>query len=366
MVGCALRTEPPPQKYPFSNPTVYLSHINSLRALAILLIVAGHAVGSFTWKGSPFTRNAIGDLVADGTVIFVFISGYLFQHLSAKFKYHHYLFVKIKNVGVPYLIVSMPAIAYAVFWKDSSAQYSVLEGTSRAYQILWFYLHGGAHINYPLWFIPVIFVYYFAAPLFLVFIRYPRLYWLILLLLPVSLLAHRPDFPNPDLLHSLIYFSPAYICGMFASQFREKVEPFLEKYFWVLLLLFIMYFLAHLFASDHHGNYHVEHIFSLEKGYIDWLFLQKLFLSFLLLGMLKRYDALFAERIRYIGESSFSIYFLHAYILYAFHVAVRWSHFAGSLTKWILLSALVVLISVVITKLTKKIFGKRSRLLIGS
>jgi peptidoglycan/LPS O-acetylase OafA/YrhL len=345
---------------------MYLSHINSLRALAILLIVAGHSIGFFSWREHPFARDAIEDLIADGAVVFIFISGYLFQHLSTKFRYSRYLLKKVQYVLIPYLIVSIPAIFHSAFLKNPVVQYSFLEGTSRAYQVLWFYLHGGAHINYPLWFIPVIFIYYLAAPVFMVIIRYPALYWLTLLLLPVSLFAHRPGFPNPDTVHSLIYFLSAYILGMFASQFRDKVDNFLEKYLGALLFLFVSYYLVHLFVADHHGNYHVKHIFSFEKGYIDWMYLQKIILAFLLLGMLKRYDSLVAEKLRYIGESSFGIYFLHAYVLYAFHLAVRWRPFGGSLATWITLSTLVVLVSLGITKLTQKIFGKSSRLLIGS
>ena len=118
--------------------------------------------------------------------------------------------------------------------------------------------------------------------------------------------------------------------------------------------------------SGHHGDYHVKHIFSLEKGYIDWLYLQKILLTFLLLGLLKRHDSFFARPLRYIGEASFSVYFLHAYILYILQVAMGWESFEGNLIKWIFLSALVAIFSIGMTKLAQKIFGKKSRLLIGS
>lgn len=345
---------------------MYLSHLNSLRAIAILLIVAGHSIGFFSWEEYPYTRNALEDWAANGAVIFIFISGYLFQHLSATFTYSGYLLKKIKYVLIPYLIVSIPAIGYAVFFKEPAIQYSFLEGTSRAYQILWFYLHGGAHINYPLWFIPVIFGYYLAAPVFLIVTRYPILYWLLLFLLPISLLAHRPDFPNPDTIHSLIYFLSAYILGMFASQFRDKIDFCLEKYLGALFFIVVAYYLIHLSVADYHGNYHVKHIFSSEKGYIDWLYLHKILLVFLLLGTLKKYDSFMAEKVRYIGAASFSVYFLHAYILYAFHLAVRWRPFEGGLIRWFLLVASVVIISLGLTRLIQKVFGKTSRLLIGS
>ena len=49
---------------------------------------------------------------------------------------------------MPYIILSIPAILYSVFWKDPAKLYPQLENTSRAYQIFWFYVKGGAHINF--------------------------------------------------------------------------------------------------------------------------------------------------------------------------------------------------------------------------
>lgn len=68
---------------------------------------------------------------------------------------------------------------------------------------------------------------------------------------------------------------------MFASQYREKIDPLIEKY---LPLLLAGYYFVHLFLSNHHGNYDVKHIFSFERGYVDWSYLQKLLLAFLLIG----------------------------------------------------------------------------------
>lgn len=345
---------------------MYLTHIQNLRALAIFLIVAGHAIGFFSWKESPFLRNALEDLVANGTVLFVFISGYLFQHLSGKFRYGDYLGKKTRYVLIPYLIVSVPAIIYSVFLRDPALQYSELAGKPVLYQVLWFYLQGGAHLNYPLWFIPMILIYFAAAPVFMLFVRYPVFYSLLLVLLPVSLLAHRPDSPNPELLHSSVYFLSAYVLGMFASQYRERVEAVLDRYLGLIVVLFIGYYAAHLFLSEYHGNYHVPHLFSLEKGYVDWIYLQKILLAFLLVGLLKRHDSRTPAGLRTVGDASFSIYFLHAYVIYGLHVLVRWRSIPGSALKWLVLSILVFGVCFAITRGVQWVFGKNSRILIGS
>jgi probable poly-beta-1,6-N-acetyl-D-glucosamine export protein len=345
---------------------VYLSPIHSFRGLAILIIVAGHCMWVFGWREMPWLRAALADLLANGTVLFMFISGYLFQHLSGKYHYPTYLAKKAKYVLIPYVIVSIPAIAYSVFWKNTVEDYPFLEGSSAAYQVLWFYLTGGTQMNYPLWFIPVILIYFLVSPVFYAFIRFPVLYWLILLFLPVALLAHRPHFPNPDTLHSLTYFLPAYLLGMFASQYREKVDGFMARNLWLLVGSLVSYFFLHLLLSDHHGNYHVDRMFSFEIGFIDWAFLQKILFAFVMLGLLNRYDSLVAGPLRLLGDTSFSIYFLHAYVVYAFRVVSRWHTYQGSLLKWVLLTVGTVVVCVAITKLVQRVFGRYSRMVIGS
>ncbi len=89
-----------------------LFYINYLRAFAILLVVAGHTL---VWgkKDSliAFTNNY---LFTGGTLLFVFIAGFLFQYLSYKFEYKKYLITKVKNVLLPYWITMIPvALVFA-------------------------------------------------------------------------------------------------------------------------------------------------------------------------------------------------------------------------------------------------------------
>ena len=66
-----------------------LNYINVFRGLAILLILAGHTM-QIGEKGS-WINNISFEIFAGGTALFIFISGFLFQHLSAKFEYKNYL-----------------------------------------------------------------------------------------------------------------------------------------------------------------------------------------------------------------------------------------------------------------------------------
>ena len=75
--------------------TKILNYINVFRGLAILLIVAGHTM-QFGEIGS-LTQKLSVEIFAGGTALFIFISGFLFQHLSGKYEFKNYMSKKWTN-----------------------------------------------------------------------------------------------------------------------------------------------------------------------------------------------------------------------------------------------------------------------------
>src|SRR5688500_9095908 len=89
----------------------FLHYIHYFRGAAILLIVGLHACISLKWGDAVLQRKLALVLFNNGTVLFVFISGYLFYHLNKNhFDYVDYLKKKFLYVIIPYLVVSIPAI----------------------------------------------------------------------------------------------------------------------------------------------------------------------------------------------------------------------------------------------------------------
>ena len=88
--------------------TKILNYINVFRGLAILLIIMGHTMQF--GDNSTLINNINCEMICGGTALFIFISGFLFQHLSSKFEYKNYLSKKWTNVIMPYLIVSIPGM----------------------------------------------------------------------------------------------------------------------------------------------------------------------------------------------------------------------------------------------------------------
>jgi surface polysaccharide O-acyltransferase-like enzyme len=347
---------------------MFLRYVHNFRAVAIVIIVAGHAVISLGRDDDPRSMDFLLDLLDNGTVLFVFIAGFLFAHLSRKFAYPDYLRKKLTNVILPYLLVSIPAVAYTVLFTDPAAalpQY--LGGTSPAYQAAWMLATGGGTFNYAVWFVPMIALFYLAAPVLMLFVRNPRLYWLIVPLVVLSTLAHRP----PEVITPAIalYFLPAYLIGMWASHARERLEPLLLRAWPWLMAVFLGAVLVRFLFSDHHGNDYVDALFSQEYGLIDWMFPQKLLLCFALLGLMMQLDSVIGDRLGFLADISFTIFFVHCYLLFAFQVGyTRLIGEApqGNVGLWLALTITTLTLTILGTALAKRLLGKRSRYLIGS
>src|SRR5690606_22534998 len=94
----------------------FLPYIHSLRGLAILYVIAVHARGFESyWQSSPdiykFLDSFSDPSEGNGTTLFLFIGGFLFQHLTHRnFVFGKYLTQKFKNLILPYLIISLPLI----------------------------------------------------------------------------------------------------------------------------------------------------------------------------------------------------------------------------------------------------------------
>lgn len=346
---------------------MFLRYVHNFRAVAIVIIVAGHAAFALTWSAGSPGHAFLLDLLDNGTVLFVFVAGFLFHHLAGRYDYRDYLTKKAGYVLLPYVVVSIPAIAITLTYTDLTARFPQLAGTSEGYRAVWLLLKGGATINYPLWFIPMITVFYLAAPVFIQFVRRPRLYWVLVVLIPLSMLAHRSD--ELDTLTIAVYFLPAYLAGMWASHHRAALEPVLDRWWVPLCVAFGTSVVAMFLLLDHHGNYYGAHPFSQEHGPVDWMFAQKLLLCFALLAVLRRLDGVIGERLRFLGDTSFTLFFVHGYALFAFQQV--WGVVAGGPPPGDVVLTLALTVAVVLatlggTTVAKRVLGRRSRYLIGS
>jgi surface polysaccharide O-acyltransferase-like enzyme len=351
-----------------SNP--FRSDIHRLRGVAILLIVAAHCVTFFQWNDHPLGLSLVMDMFDNSTLIFMFISGYLFHHTSAHYGYRKYLRSKLINVLLPYVIAAAPGLLYMLVTRAPSVG-SPDPNLSLFGRIADMLLYGGSQLNYALWFIPVICIYYLASPLLVQLTRRPALYAVLLLLLPMSVLMHRPTYSHGHNLLLALYFLSAYLGGMFCSQYHDRIVPLLDRHFAVLCVFTLALVGCHVLFSSHHGKYGVPSMHSLlslnrPDGLVDWLFVQKVLITLSLWALIRRFSTTRLAFLDRLADVSFTIYFLHLYVIYCVVWVTQHQAREVSLPYFALLLAAAVAVPTLIAWLARRITPQWSRSLVGS
>ena len=330
----------------------FLNYIHSFRGLAILFVVAGHIL--VNWPEHSPTHVFMNVLWENGTVLFVFIAGYLFQHLSRKYEYKDYLQKKLKNVIVPYVLVSIPIIVYRVVSNDIPGYILDVHPDFLSWgafrKVVWFLLHGG-HLQ-PLWFVPMIALFYLAAPLLIYVDRHPKWYWAIPVFCGVSLLVVREPFI--DIPRMFVHFISVYLFGMFMSRYKKEYLEFAKKYYVWISLVTAAAFTANLIWYETLNN---------PLEYID-----KMLFCVFFMYWLWRLDSYVPKFFALMADLSFGIFFIHYYVLLVVKALYERSMgrpIPGNILYWVLDLTVVTWGTVLIIQVIKKIFPAKSRLLIG-
>ncbi len=191
---------------------MFLVSLNYFRAIAIVFIVAGHSYKLVGITHDSLFQNIILNLITGGTTLFVFISGFLFHHIfslatiTKPSKKN-----KIKNVLIPYLVLSMPIIYWITlkgdgWWGPYFNPNST--GVSDHYVIPTVqYLLSGSHMV-AYWYIPFIIVTFSMPPIHRWFDQQNTLIQLAIIIfyLAISAILHRP-LDTLYVFQSVLYFS---------------------------------------------------------------------------------------------------------------------------------------------------------------
>ena len=347
---------------------MFLGYIHSFRAIAIIFVVATHVLNYLDWQDtSAIVHNLLLSLMQNGTVMFVFIAGFLFQYTSSRFLYPKYLLTKLKNVIAPYAIIATADLTYhfcrnnGIFAADYPYRLAnPVLNIARAYLT-------GAEITAPMWFVPMIALFYLMAPLLLAIDRRPRAYAIVPTFAILALLIHRP-MQLTSILHAAVYFLPAYLAGMWFSHYRELVIVFLRKARWILICFGVALILIEMVIYKHGGAIMSRAPFSTEDGIVDIDFLLKLLISFVLVELLQKYNNHLRGKLDLIAGASFGIFFLHEYAIFLVLMICRnfgYSNIHGGLLQFAVLLSIAITLSLLGVLATRSIFGKHSRLLIG-
>jgi surface polysaccharide O-acyltransferase-like enzyme len=327
--------------------------------VAIVAVVATHVNDLLEAPDDQaLLQRVIYAVVQNGTVLFLFIAGFLFQHLSDDFSYRRYLRSKLTNVIVPYLVMSVPLLVYqrltgtGVFAAGGPGLLGVVTA---------------AQLPAPYWFIPMIAILYLAAPLLLALDRRPRAYWVLPPLLVAAMLCHRPIVLTHEL-HALIYFAPTYIAGMWLSRFRDQVLGFVDRALVPLIAACAAGLAVEVLVQRGGGAVFSVAPFSMEHGIVDVDLPVKLVASFVLVALLRRFDAEVRAPLAYLAGASFGVFFVHRQILEVLARAADRAD-AGFLLRgalgFVVLVPVATALSVGVVWIARRVLGRFSRYVVG-
>lgn len=327
---------------------MFLNYINNFRGIAILLVLSVHCLLPFERTMDPLLWQSSFVLLQDGTVLFVFISGFLFQHLLGKFIYKEYLITKVKFILAPYILISIPGILWNMNRTGDFGLVHVIR-----------LLETGYHIDGTMgifWFIPMILLFFIAAPAFALIDRRPRSYLVVPLLLLISTVVARSENPAVNFLH----FLPVYLIGMLFSHYKAETEFLLRRYIHAIVLTYLS--LVILDVLDVHSHFAHNPL-----GTNSFLRLwSKLLLCFILLHVLKTYDHSMKNRLDLVTRYSFGIFFIQGYVISVFIRLIPHGLIAsGRLLNPVVFLTAILASCLIILRSIKVIFKDRSRFLVG-
>ena len=299
----------------------FLNYINVFRGLAILLIIAGHTMQF--GENSSLIHKINCEIICGGTTLFIFISGFLFQHLSLKFEYKSYLKKKWTNVIVPYFFTSIIGIFLCFCFPLSYG--NSFNGLNPILQIPMFLTTGRIH-NTPAWFIPMITLFFLCSWILLKLEHKGFLYKLLPLMFVITIIFPRCDVDYNSIMNlsytqkyfacigyifnGFIHFFSLYVFGMFCSKYKNIIDKFYKKriILWLIMLLVAT----------------IDIFLSYKNIYTNFT-ISKTILTMLLLGYLKHYDSWIIKKEKLnkfmdiAAKYSFGLFFIHWYYFFIFN-----------------------------------------------
>ncbi|WP_186278113.1 acyltransferase family protein [Gilliamella apicola] len=342
--------------------------IHVLRGVAIIMIVFSHCLGVF--KNSNLIANSylfsfLNLFAFNFTTFFVLIAGFLFQHLTYKYKVREYYLSKFKTVVCPYISVSIFCFFYFHYQSLSSLPFFSFTEPSAFGSIAKMMFTGTQLL--PLWFMPMIIMVFAISPLLyfwsqksLIVIGLISMFWVVMFT--------KPDYTKPLL--NLLHYGPVYLTGMMIKQNYEKIIQLVKDN-----LLLVIFFFGLCFFIPFAYRY-LDHL-CVEKLYYDTL--QKIILFILSLYFLdalnhKNDEGKTYKFFSFMANVSFPIYFIHEIIVIFLETQLVNSPFGyiiktdnGQLASLGAISFLIctLAISILVAYIIKLLFNDKAKYLIG-
>ncbi|NQY37439.1 MAG: acyltransferase [Alteromonadaceae bacterium] len=343
-----------------------LEVFDKFRAIAIILIILDHSIQP--WGNHPYYEKIFITLVSGGSNLFVFISGFFFHHVFFNdFNYKKFMLHKFKRVFIAYLVLSvlclmfLPFIQDGLFWERVFGEADTLSEQAILYGKV--FLYGKAQA--PYWYIPFISIMFLLSPVFIKILKLPMklLIGVFVLLLVIAMTAYKPWHQmNP--LHSVVYYSHLYILGAIFSLNKDKLLHYFDNKLSILAAGILLLSLAQLYFYEKFRVLAKSNFFEFQG--FDLLVVQKVLVCFFIIGLLNKLHfikdktGIFAD----ITKASFSLYFLHFFVIQIVNQYIDSGPSPGILIIF-LKTAFIVLTTLALAKMIKRLIGSKSKYVIG-
>ena len=296
-----------------------------------------------------FTKN--------GTAFFIFIAGYLFWHLIDRYEYRSYLKTKFKNVISPYLVIltltllSIHLLGIVGIHSIDYSRFDYVVSFHDAFQrngFVWHYIKGGA-INYPLWFITTIIIFFMMSPIIKMAGESRYFYFILCISLIISYTTER----GGTAVSAFIHFLGFWLLGMFCKQ----QESYVYKHSRSIAISCIAPSLIFLFFSVKFSDNSILNFHQIQKTF--------LILFFLSLFMFLDRKGWAIKPLYILAEFSFGIFFVHFYFLIVSTLIAKKFGFEESAFEYFFAYSFALFGSLMVCKFIKALLPKYSRYILG-
>ena len=319
-----------------------LEYVHNLRGLAILLIILAHSIAVLP------SSNDVGYLkflLMNSSILFVVISGFLFALIGERYTYKNYLVNKFKNVILPYLFLSLPAALIYILGYKTTHTWIEMDFFNQLPDLLKYayLLVTGAHLG-PLWFIPMMVIFYLCFPLFIFTLNMRKKYLILLFVLTLflGLYLGRPSH-NDNTMQSFLYFLSAYLWGIMLYRMPEIIQLFRKySFLWLILFVSLTLFYYYIGGYDTHQDLPIKILLS---TLLYSLFLHNYNCKVLLFSGLARV--------------SFFLFFVHGYFAGAIRMYIKPDFF--EINEYLLLTGgfMFILVATLISFYALRLFVGR-------
>jgi peptidoglycan/LPS O-acetylase OafA/YrhL len=304
----------------------------------------------------------------NGTVLFLFIGGFLFQYLThTKFDFGKYIQQKFKVIILPYLLISVPLIILRLNtdFKSLSLPRDFNE-QSVVFKILYF-ISTGSHMP-PFWFIATIALFYLSAPLLRLLDTEKFYKYFFPFVFAICLFTYRPEH-NANPFFSYIHYIPIYITGMWASFYRDKITGNSRGLLYISAFVYFGLSVMDLTGiTTLSRDINFEDVLS-ERALIFNVYIFKaVVLCFMLTLLLYQLREKHMPWIELLGNYSFGIFFVHYIFISVSREILEKTNVVINFSAPVYLAYFffILLSSIVTVYFIKKWTGNYSRYLIGS